>query len=67
MPIDRDFLLGWAMDPVVDSYTDRDSMFYALSLGLGADPLDDGQLRFVYEKGLAAFPTMSVVKCLPPG
>lgn len=67
MPIDRDFLLGWSMDPVVDAYTDRDTMFYALSLGLGADPLDDGQLRFVYEKGLAAFPTMSVVKCLPPG
>lgn len=67
MTIDRDFLLGWAMAPVVEAYTDEDTMFYALSLGLGADPLDAGQLRFVYEKGLAAFPTMPVVMCLPTG
>lgn len=67
MPIDREFLLNWAMDPVVESYTDKETMFYALSLGVGADPLDAGQLRFVYEKGLAAFPTMSVVMCLPQG
>ncbi|MCC4114956.1 3-alpha,7-alpha,12-alpha-trihydroxy-5-beta-cholest-24-enoyl-CoA hydratase [Aromatoleum toluclasticum] len=67
MPIDRDFLLGWKMDPVEESYTDRETMFYALSLGLGADPLDAGQLRYVYEKDLAAFPTMPVVLCLPQG
>ena len=67
MTIDRDFLLGWEMDPVVDAYTDKETMFYALSLGLGADPLDAGQLRFVYEKGLAAFPTMPVVMCTPAG
>ncbi|CAI09349.1 MaoC family dehydratase [Aromatoleum aromaticum] len=67
MPIDRDFLLNWVMDPVVESYTDREPLFYALSLGLGADPLDAGQLRFVYEKGLSAFPTMPVVMCQPTG
>ncbi|MDP3668813.1 MAG: MaoC/PaaZ C-terminal domain-containing protein [Telluria sp.] len=67
MPINRDFLLNWSMDPVLDSYTDKQTMFYALSLGLGADPLDEAQLRFVYEKGLAAFPTMPVVMCLPTG
>ena len=67
MPIDRDFLLNWAMDPVEESYTDRETMFYALSLGLGTGPLDSGQLRYVYEKGLAAFPTMTVVMCLPQG
>lgn len=67
MAIDRDFLLSWEMDPVEESYSDRETMFYALSLGLGADPLDAGQLRYVYEKGLAAFPTMPVVLCLPQG
>jgi acyl dehydratase len=34
-------------------------MLYALGIGLGMDPLDQGQLKFVYEKNLAAFPTLA--------
>jgi acyl dehydratase len=40
-------------------------MLYALGLGLGADPLDEEQLRFVYEKDLRALPTMAVVLAYP--
>ena len=57
--INRDF-------PVVDHhYIERDTMFYALSIGIGQDPLDERQLRFVYEAGLLAFPTMAAVIASP--
>ena len=36
-------------------------MLYALGLGMGADPLDEGELRFVFEKDLQAVPTMATV------
>jgi acyl dehydratase len=44
------------------SYGARDCILYALGIGLGMNPLDPGELRFVYERaGLEAFPTMAVV------
>lgn len=61
MTIDVEHLLAWPFQDVVHHYTARDSMFYALSIGLGADPLDRRQLRYVYENGLQAFPTMALV------
>ncbi|WP_244447041.1 MaoC family dehydratase [Hoeflea sp. BAL378] len=42
-------------------YTARDTMLYALGLGLGLDPLDPRQLSYVYEDGLRALPTMAAV------
>lgn len=41
--IQRDFA------PTDHDYTARDSLLYALSLGLGSDPLDTDELPFVYE------------------
>ncbi len=35
-----------------------DAILYALGLGYGSDPLDEGQLQFVYEGGLKAVPSM---------
>jgi acyl dehydratase len=46
---------------VTHTYTQRDSMLYALGIGLGADPLDASQLPFVYEKNLRAVPSMVAV------
>ena len=43
------------------SYGDKDVMLYALGIGLGADPLDEKALAFVYEKGLKAVPTAATV------
>ena len=48
---------------VEQTYTANDSILYALGLGLGHDPLDEDQLRFVFEEspGFCALPTMPVV------
>jgi acyl dehydratase len=43
------------------AYTDKDVMLYALGIGMGADPMDEKELAFVYEKGLKAVPTAATV------
>lgn len=65
MPIDYQTLKNWPFKDTVHTYTVRDTMLYALGLGLGADPLDAGQLAFTYEDGLKALPTMAVVLASP--
>lgn len=47
------------------SYTHRDTILYALGLGYGADPVDAQELRFVYEDGLQAVPSMCSILCQP--
>ncbi|MFT3721073.1 MaoC/PaaZ C-terminal domain-containing protein [Pseudorhodoferax sp.] len=69
MPIDPRHLLSRSF-PVIDhDYTLRDTQLYALGLGLGADPLDAGQLRYVYEgqdgTALRTMPTMANVLAYP--
>jgi acyl dehydratase len=56
---------NWTFPDIVHTYTERDTMLYALGLGLGQDPMDRGQLRFVYEKELQAIPTMACVMGSP--
>lgn len=63
--IDRDTLLNWPFEEVVQHYTVRDTQLYALSLGFGDDPMDAGQLRHVLEHGLRPFPTMALVLAHP--
>jgi acyl dehydratase len=43
------------------SYTERDTMLYALGIGFGRDPMNLAELPFVYENGLRAIPTLSTV------
>lgn len=50
---------------IVQTYTEKDSMLYALGIGLGYDPLDERQLQYVYEKSLKALPTMAAVLGYP--
>ena len=45
-------LLKYKIPEVEQTLTQRDTMLYALGVGLGADPMDEKQLRFVYEKNL---------------
>ncbi|WP_454691987.1 MaoC/PaaZ C-terminal domain-containing protein [Achromobacter aloeverae] len=62
MAIDPRHLLDRAFTPVEHGYTARDSMLYALGVGLGANPLDAGELAYVYEGaagGLRAMPTQA--------
>jgi len=65
MAIDYETLKNWPFAPIEHAYTARDSILYALGLGLGADPVDRRQLDFVYEEGLKALPTMAVVLAYP--
>src|SRR5580658_2156135 len=43
------------------TYGDKDVMLYALGIGLGADPMDEKELPFVYERGLKVVPTAATV------
>jgi acyl dehydratase len=65
MPLDVDRLLNHEFEEITHTYTTRDASLYALGVGLGADPLDEDQLRFLYEDGMLALPTMSVVLAYP--
>lgn len=48
-----------------ESYVARDAILYALGLGLGSDPTDAGDLRFLDERALAVLPTFAVTRCTP--
>jgi acyl dehydratase len=61
MAIDVHKLKNHAFAPVTQTYSERDTMLYALGIGVGLDPLDRDALRFVYEAGLQAMPTYAVV------
>jgi len=61
MAIVYEKLKGLSFPEVEHRYTQRDTMLYALGVGLGADPTDAAQLPFVYEKRLKALPTLPVV------
>lgn len=65
MPIDAEKLLNWPFDDLEHSYQARDTILYALGAGAGSDPLDEGDLRYVYEDGLVALPSMAVVLGYP--
>jgi acyl dehydratase len=65
MTINPETLLNWHFPELEHSYAERDTMLYALGLGCGADPLDQGQLQFVYEDGLRALPSMAVMLGYP--
>jgi acyl dehydratase len=66
MALNYDFLMG--LEPIVvrQTLTVRDTILYALGVGAAADaPTDPAELRFVYEDGLKALPTMAVVLGYP--
>lgn len=65
MPIDVTKLKSWPFPPVEQTYSERDTILYALGVGIGHDPMDREALRYVYEDGLQALPTMAVVMGYP--
>lgn len=69
MTIDYRHLKQREFQPIRQHYGERDTALYALSLGIGNDPLDETALPFVYEGrnggGLRALPTMAVVLGTP--
>ena len=63
--LDYHAVKNWDFSEIVHSYTPRDTMLYALGIGLGAQPLDAGQLRFVFEQNLRTVPTMASILGTP--
>lgn len=65
MALDYDLIKNWKFDDVRQAYTEKDTILYALGIGLGQDPLDESQLTFVYEDQLKVFPSMAAVLGYP--
>ena len=61
MPIAYPEILSLKSDPQPFAWTDRETMLYALGIGMGADPMNEQELPFVYESGLKAVPSMATV------
>jgi acyl dehydratase len=61
MPLDYERLMRTQFEPTKQTYTKRDTILYALGLGVGSqDPCDWSELKYVYEKDLVALPTLAV-------
>ena len=65
MPIDPQKLLDWHFEPVTQAYDNRDVILYALGVGLGRDPLNRTELKYVYEKDLSTLPTFAAILATP--
>jgi acyl dehydratase len=63
MALNYDELMSKVETDLPFSYTDADTMLYALSVGMGNDPLDLRELPYVYEQGepLKTVPTLATV------
>ncbi|CAN5426577.1 MaoC/PaaZ C-terminal domain-containing protein [soil metagenome] len=65
MAFDPDRLLNHDFPEIRQSYAPRDAILYALGLGLGEDPLDEGDLDYLLETRLKVLPTMAVTLSTP--
>ncbi len=65
--IDYDALMAREFPVIEHSYTEKDTILYALGLGLGTDPLSRSHLRATYERaeGFGALPAMVNVLAYP--
>ena len=66
MPVVYEKLLSFPIPEIRQRLRWQDAALYALSLGIGQDPMDDAELRFVTEgPAMRALPTMAVVLGYP--
>ena len=59
MPINYEEIMSLKSENIEISYTDKDSILYGLGVGLGNDPMDMNELKYVYENGQIALPSMA--------
>ena len=59
MPINYDEIMSLKSENIEISYTDKDSILYGLGVGLGNDPMNMDELKYVYENGQIALPSMA--------
>jgi len=65
MAIVYDKLMALKIPDAEHTYSVKDTMLYALGVGVGQDPTDRAQLDFVYEKNLKALPTFACLLGYP--
>jgi acyl dehydratase len=63
--MDANKISNWKFPEIEHAYTEKDTILYALGLGCGSDAGEPDDLKFVYEEGLLALPTMAVVLASP--
>ena len=63
--MDYQNIKNWSFPEVVQDYTEKDTILYALGIGFGQEATNPDHLKYVYEQDLQAFPTMSVVLGYP--
>ena len=62
MPLDYDKVMSLKSEGETFTYSDRESMLYALGVGFGRDPMNTDELKFVYETpDMRTVPTMATV------
>ena len=62
MALNYDRLLSLKRNGDRFQYTDRETMLYAIGIGMGRDPYDENELPFVFEKGeLKTVPSLATV------
>lgn len=61
MALQYDKIMSLASTGDVFAYGDRESMLYALGVGMGRDPMNEAELPFVYENNLKTVPTLATV------
>ncbi len=65
MPLNYQALAAKTFSPIEHTYSERDTILYALSLGLGSMDAGRDELQYVYEANLRAFPAMAVIMGSP--
>src|SRR5882762_185526 len=60
-----DKLISRSFPPLEQAYSAKDTILYALGVGVGADPMDPKELPFVYEKSLRIIPSQASVIAYP--
>ncbi len=65
MPLNYEKLINWDIPLVEQQLTKKDTIIYALGVGLGADPCSTDELKFVYEQNLVALPSMAIILGYP--
>ncbi len=59
MAVTQDSLMALQAMGKEFTYTERDSMYYALGIGMGADQMDRQELEFCYEKAQKVMPSQA--------
>ncbi len=61
MPLNYERILAHRAGPLDASTDERTCILYALGIGIGMDPTDRDEIKFVHERELVLFPTLASV------